>query len=152
MKTLSALSALAVLTLFATNAAPVRAQSEVGAVSPEDIAQRCTGKVREVVARCREAAATETESCVRTIRKLRAAGHPKAARHVAAHCIRSATARTDRCVDRVERICNACVDKLLTLGAFKLARRVHAVCDEAVEHLRTILQREKSAIRDALGG
>jgi len=152
MKTLSTLSALAVLALFAANTDPVCAQTSVQPVSPVDIAERCTGQVSDVVDRCREAAAAETERCVREIRELLTAGHRKAARRVAALCIRSATARTDKCVDRVQRICNACIDDLLALGAFKLARRVHAVWEEAVAELRTILQREKAAIRNAFGG
>jgi len=149
MKTLSALSTLAVLALFAANADSVYAQTAAHPVSPVDIAKRCTARVTGVVDRCREAAVGETERCVRKIRRLLAAGHRKAARRVAEYCIRSATARTDKCIDRVQRICDACIDDLLALGAFKLARRVHAVCDEAIADLRTILQREKAAIRGA---
>jgi len=152
MKTLFALSTLAVLGLFAATPAPVSAQVAVRPVSPEDIAERCTAKVNNVVDRCRDAASTETERCLRVIRKLLATGHRKAARRVARDCIQSATDRTGQCVDRVWRICDACIDKLLALGAFKLARRVHGVCEDAVEDLRAILQREKSAIRGAFGG
>lgn len=120
--------------------------------SPEDLASRCVSKVNGIVDRCQNAAAEETVECVRKIRQLLAAGREDAAHDVARKCIRSATTRTENCAKRVNRICNACIDELLELGAPQLARRVNNVCEDAISDLRTTLQREKNAIRTALGG
>lgn len=120
--------------------------------SPEDLAARCVTNVNGIVDRCQNAAAEETVECVRKIRRLLAAGREDAARDVARKCIRSATTRTENCANRVNRICNACIDELLELGAPQLARRVNNVCEDAISDLRSTLQREKNAIRTALGG
>ena len=120
--------------------------------SPEDIAARCVGNVQEVVERCQSAAADETAECVQKIRRLLADGQERAARDTARECIRSATTRTENCANRVNRICNACIDKLVSMGAAQLARRVNNVCEDAISDLRTTLQREKNAIRNAFGG
>jgi hypothetical protein len=45
-----------------------------------------------------------------------------------------------------------CIDILLDMGEPQLARRVNNACNDAIERLRSILQREKNAIRTALGG
>ncbi len=131
--------------MMATNSA--MAQS-----SPEDVAARCANRINEIVDRCQNAASDETTECVRKIRRLLADGRRKAARRVAAECIRSATARTEKCVNRVERLCNACIETLQDMGAPQLARRINNLCEEAIEDLRAILQRQKNAIREALAG
>jgi hypothetical protein len=38
------------------------------------------------------------------------------------------------------------------MGEPQLARRVNHVCEEAISQLRSLLQREKNAIRTALSG
>ena len=119
--------------------------------TPEDLAARCVKLVNKTVDRCQNAAADETKDCVRKIRRLKADGKERDARRVARECIRSATTRTENCVNRVNRICNVCIDKLVNLGAPKLARRVNNVCEDAVSDLRSTLQREKNQIRKALG-
>ncbi len=144
MKLLFAFCAAAGL-MMATNSAS--AQS-----SPEDVAARCANLINGVVERCQDAAGDETAECVRKIRRLLADGRERAARRVAADCIRSATARTRKCVSRVERLCNACIETLQDMGAPQLARRINNVCEDAVAALRTTLQREKHAIREALAG
>lgn len=144
MKLLSAFCAAACL-MAATNT--VSAQS-----SPEDVAARCVNAVNGIVDRCQDAAGDETAQCVRKIKKLLEDGRERAARRVAADCIRSATARTENCANRVKRICRTCIDTLLDMGAPHLARRVENVCEDAISDLRTTLQREKRAIRDALAG
>lgn len=120
--------------------------------SPEDTAARCVNTVNGIVDRCQNAAADETAECVRKIRRLLADGRERAARRVAAECIRSATTRTENCVNRVKRVCNACTDLLIDMGAPHLARRINHVCEDAVTTLRTTLQREKLAIRGAFSG
>ncbi|MFK7776657.1 MAG: hypothetical protein QM501_00880 [Gimesia sp.] len=120
--------------------------------SPEDIAARCVSNVNGIVDRCQDAAADETTECVRKIRRLLADGQERAARDAARKCIRSATARTEKCAKRVNRICNACIDKLVSVGASQLARRVNNVCKTAISDLRVTLQREKNMIRNAFGG
>lgn len=119
--------------------------------SPEDLAARCVSKVNSIVDRCQNAAADETTKCVNKIQRLLADGQESAAQDVAKECIRSATTRTEKCANRVNRICNACIDQLLELGAPQLARRVNNACEDAISDLRSTLQREKNAIRNALG-
>jgi len=120
--------------------------------SPEDIAARCVGNVNGIVDRCQNAAADETAECVQKIQRLLADGQERAARDAARKCIRSATTRTENCANRVNRICNACIEKLVSMGATQLARRVNNVCEDAISDLRATLQREKNAIRNAFGG
>jgi len=144
MKLLFAFCAAAGL-MMATNS--VSAQS-----SPEDVAARCANLIDGIVERCQNAAGDETAECVRKIRKLLADGRERAARRVAAECVRSATARTEKCANRVERVCDACIDTLQNMGAPHLARRINNVCDDAIATLRITLQREKHAIREALAG
>lgn len=144
MKSLLALCAAAGLMMVTSTAS--------AQVSPDDVAARCVSKINGIVDRCQSASAKETTECVKTIRRLLAVGRDRAARRVAAECIRSATARAEKCGDRVKRICDACVDTLLGMGAPQLARRVDAACDDAIESLRATLQREKTIIRNALGG
>lgn len=131
---------------FMTMTTPVSAHT-----SPEDIAARCVNNVTGVVDRCQNAAADETTECVQTIRRLLADGQERAARDAARKCIRAATARTEKCANRVNRICNACIDQLVSMGATQLARRVNNVCEDAISDLRTTLQRQKNAIRNAFG-
>ena len=120
------------------------------AKSPERIAHRCAEYVNGIVDRCRNAAADETQECVQQIRELLAEGRYEAARELAHECIRHATARTDACVDHVIEICRRCIDVLLDLGEPQLARRVANVCEDAIDELRHILEREKHAILAAL--
>jgi len=120
--------------------------------NPEDLAARCVGAMNGIVDRCQKAAADEAEECVRKIRRLLADGQEQAARRVAAECIQSATERTEKCANRVKRICDECIDQLLSLGAPQLARRVNNACEDAISDLRSTLQREKNMIRNALGG
>lgn len=144
MKNLLALCVTAVTLLFV--AQPAQAHS------PPELAKRCVHAVNSVVERCTQAAAEETHRCVAKIRRLLEEGNERAAHEVARECIQMATERTRKCVARVKRICDACVEQLLAWGEPELARRVDRVCDEAVERLRSILQREKNAIRKALEG
>ena len=120
--------------------------------APEDIAARCVGNVNGIVDRCQNAAADETAECVQLIQRLLADGQERAARDAARKCIRSATTRTENCANLVNRICNACIEKLVSMGATQLARRVNNVCEDAISDLRSTLQREKNAIRNAFGG
>lgn len=124
----------------------------VSAQSPERLAQRCVEYVNQIVNRCANAAADETHECIRTIEALLAEGNYERAREVAAECIRSATARTEHAAGLVESARVRCVNALLEMGAEELARRVSNACDDAIEQLRHLLQREKNAILDALEG
>jgi hypothetical protein len=141
------------LTLCALTAIAVSAQTDAAhAQSPQDIAARCVGEVNETVERCRRAAAAEVKECVPLIRRLVEAGEIDRARAVARKCVTSAEERTKRCVDHVHTVCRRCVALLLNLGASELARRVAFICEDAIEDLRHILQREKHAIETALQG
>ncbi|MBT5311430.1 MAG: hypothetical protein HOL38_07590 [Verrucomicrobia bacterium] len=146
MKTLLTLCAAVGVLLAASNSASAYHNS------PEDLAARCVNAVDGVVDRCTNAAADETQECVRTIRRLLSNGEVRAAHRVARECIRSATTRTENCANRVDRICLACIDILLEMGEPQLARRVNGVCEDAISQLRSLLQREKNAIRTALSG
>ncbi len=117
--------------------------------TPEDLAARCVVKIDHTVERCENAAADETADCLQQIRRLLADGQEQAARRVAADCIDSATERAEKCARYIKRLCNACIDQLVDLGATQLARRVNQVCDDAVADIRLILQREKNAIQNA---
>lgn len=145
MKLLPALCLTAGFVLFSANAATANAPS------PEEIAAGCVAKVRHTVERCTNATATETQQCVATIRRLIAGGHEAAARRVAHACIASLTNRTENCVARVKGICERCIEFLLDIGEPRLAHRVAGVCHDAVDKLRSNLQRAKGAIRRALG-
>ncbi len=144
MKTLFAFCAAAGL-MMVTNSASAHA-------SPEETAARCANIIGDIVERCQNAASEETTECVRKIRRLLADGRERAARRVAADCIRSATERTEKCGRRIKRISNACIDLLLDMGAPQLARRINNISEDAISTLRTTLQREKRAIREALAG
>lgn len=122
------------------------------AQSPERIAHRCVEHVNQIVERCTNAAADETHECIRRINELLEAGRYEAAREVAQQCIRSATARTEDCVRAVRQACERCINVLLDMGQPELARRVHNACEDAVEVLRHLLQRETNAIQNALEG
>lgn len=141
MKSLLTICAAAALMMVTSTAS---AQTD-----PDAVAARCVNKVNQVVDRCQSATSDETTECLKTIRRLLAVGRERAARRVAKECIRSLTAQTEKCADLVNRICNACIEKLQRLGAPALARRVNNVCEEAIADLRTTLQREKAAIRNA---
>lgn len=120
--------------------------------SPEDLAARCVSTVDGIVDRCQNAAADETQECLQKIRRLLAEGRERAARRVAIDCIQSAIERTEICANRVNRVCDECIDELVNLGEPQLARRVTMVCKDAISDLRSTLQREKNAIRGAFGG
>lgn len=120
--------------------------------SPKDLAARCVAEVNATVDRCQSAGADETQECVQEIRRLLADGRERAARRVAADCVESATERTEKCANRVKRICDACIEELVNLGAPQLARRVNDACKDAISDLRFMLQRQKNVIRTALEG
>tara|TARA_R110001592_G_scaffold359790_1_gene667058 strand:- start:69214 stop:69648 length:435 start_codon:yes stop_codon:yes gene_type:complete len=117
--------------------------------APDDLAARCVAKVDQTIDRCESAAADETTECLQQIRRLLADGQEQAARRVAADCIDSATERAEKCAKYIKRLCNACIDELVNLGATQLARRVNQVCEDAISDIRLILQREKNTIQNA---
>lgn len=120
--------------------------------SPKDLAARCVADVNAIVDRCQSAGTDETQECVQKIRRLLADGREQAAHRVGADCIESATERTEKCAKRVKRICDACIEELVNLGAPQLARRVNDACKDAIADLRFMLQRQQSVIRSALEG
>ncbi len=140
------LTALMVLFAFTLLGRPQQVRADHAAA----FAQECAEHVQQIVQRCQNAAAKETHECVRRINALQAQGRERAARRVARECIEQATTRTENCVEAVHKICSDCIDVLLFLGEPELARRMHNVCEDAVEKLRGILQREKQAIQAAL--
>ncbi len=142
MRLLSAFCTAAGFLLLSANTA--------SAHSPEEIAAQCVEAIHKTVERCTTTTRTRAQNCVRTIRRLRAAGQEEAARRVARECIDSLTNQTGNCVTHVKRICDRCVEFLLNIGQPRLARRVDAACDNAVERLRSSLNRAKNAIRSAL--
>jgi hypothetical protein len=142
MKFLSSLCTTAGLVLLSANSA--------SAHSPEEIAARCVETIHKAVERCTTATAAETQRCVITIRRLRAAGNERAAHRVARECVESLTNRMRNCVTHIQGHCDRCVEFLLNIGQPKLARRVDAACDAAVAKLRDNLNRAKNAIRSAL--
>ena len=143
MKFLSSLCTVAGLVLLSANSASAHS-------SPEEIAARCVETIHKAVERCTTATATETQLCVRTIRRLRAAGNERAAHRVARECVESLTNRTINCVTHIQGHCDRCVEFLLNIDRPKLARRVDAACDAAVAKLRDNLNRAKNAIYSAL--
>ena len=118
--------------------------------SPEAVAKRCADKVEQVVARATNAAEEETHECVRQINALQEQGRHEAAAELARECIRNATQRTENAAEYVTELCDRCIVHLLELDAPQLARRIHNLCEDAIETLRAILQRETNAILDAL--
>jgi hypothetical protein len=122
------------------------------AQSPERLAHRCVEYVNSIVERCANAAADETHQCIREINALLEAGRYEAAVEVARECIRSATARTEHAAGLIESARTRCINILLEVGEVELARRVSNACDDALEQLRHLLQREKNAIQNALEG
>ena len=149
MKTLLALCVTTGLLLSASSTASA---SDSIDLSPDEIAARCVNAIHDVVDRCANAAAEETKRCVRKIRQLLADGQKEEAHRVARECIESATMRTRNCGERIEWICDRCIHILLEMGEPTLARRVNNACEDAIEWLLSILEREKDAIRTALGG
>lgn len=143
MKILSALCVAAGFAALSANVAQ--------AASPEDVAARCVGAVNATVERCTNATASETQECVMKIRRLLAAGRERAAHRVARACVESLTNQAGNCSAHIKRICDHCVEFLLNVGEPELARRVDGACDDAVEKLRSNLQRAKGVIRSALG-
>lgn len=117
---------------------------------PQDVAERCANKVEQVVERATNAARDETRECVRKINALQGQGRDEAAKKVARECIANATQRTRNAVRYTNAVCDECIEVLLRLDAPRLARRINNLCEEAVETMRVILQREKNAILDAL--
>ncbi len=124
--------------------------STATAQDPVDIAQRCARRVNQLVQRCDNAAAEATSECVRKINALQNAGREEAAKEVAEQCIRKATQRARNCAAAVESVCDECIDVLLEMGEPQLARRLNNICEDALEHIRTTLQRQKNIIREAL--
>lgn len=118
--------------------------------SPEDVANRCAARVEQIVERATNAAKDETRVCVRKINALQDQGRDEAAKNVARECITNATQRTRNAVRYVNAVCDECIEVLLRLDAPRLARRINHLCEEAVETLRVILNREKNVILDAL--
>ena len=118
--------------------------------SPENLAARCVAELEEIRQRNEIAAADQTEACVRTINALQAQGRDEAAIQVARQCVSAARERTEDAASLANRICNACVDQLLSLGYPDLARRVNHKCDSVLENLRSVLQRQIFAIKQAL--
>lgn len=120
------------------------------AQNPDEIAARCLNAMQQVVDRDAAIAAEETHECVRRINALQEAGRQDAARQVARTCLTHATERSQQAAQRIRRICHECVEVLVRLGAPELARRVERGCEQAIEQLRHILQRQRNAIEQAL--
>ena len=120
--------------------------------NPVDAAQRCVARVNHIVERCENAAADETQECIRKIRRLLEAGHRDRAVAVARDCIQSARQRTRNCIAEVRDVCGECIDYLLSVGAERLARRVRNACGDAIEDLENLLERQENAIQQALNG
>ncbi len=121
-----------------------------GARGSEELAQRCAQQVQQTIERATIAAAEETRECVRQIVELQRQGRHEAAIQVARECLRRATARTENAAAYVNQICDRCIAELLDRGEPMLARRIDQLCDEAIATLRSILQRQREAILEAL--
>lgn len=134
-----------VAVLLAT-ASPTFAQDDPAEV----IARRCVARVDRAVDRNRNVAAEKTAACLETIRGLLAAGNERRAILEARRCIDAAEDRAEASAIIVNRVCTECRQTLRELGAFELAARVDNVCDDAIAELRTILQRQKNALTNAL--
>lgn len=124
--------------------------SSVSASTPEDLAARCVQKVQQVVDRATQASQDETEKCLRRIRFLLAQGDYEGAVAVALDCIASAEERTIKAAGLIDELCERCVNALREMGEPRLALRVENFCNEAIEKLRTLLQRQKMVLRNAL--
>ncbi|MDX1968306.1 MAG: hypothetical protein SFV23_14105 [Planctomycetaceae bacterium] len=118
--------------------------------SSEALAARCIHEVEQVVVRAANAAADETEQCVRTINALQDQGRDAAAEQVAADCLRAATGRARNAARFITRICNVCVETLIDRDEIELARRVNSACEDGIAALRQLLERETAAISEAL--
>jgi cellobiose-specific phosphotransferase system component IIA len=138
---------LAVMTAISTLAPTANAH-----VNPEEVAHRCVHQVDQILDRCENAAASETQECLKAIRRYRAAGRRDLAIQTARECIQAARERTRHCISAVRDVCTRCIDWLLAHGADRLAARVRNVCADAIEHLENLLKRQENAIRQALDG
>lgn len=116
------------------------------------VARRCVGRVEQAVERNRNIAAEKTRECLQDIRRLLAAGNEDRAIAVGRRCIAAAEDRAEASADVVNELCDECLAILRELEADGLGPRVQNVCDEAILELRSILQRQRSAIEGALSG
>jgi len=117
---------------------------------PAQTAARCVTQINQIVDRCTNAAANETQECVRQINRLQELGRDEAAIQVAREFDHSARQRTRKCIAAIREICTECVDFLLNVGERDLAARVRWNCSDAISSVESILARETSAIQAAL--
>ncbi len=121
-----------------------------GAGASERMAQLCAQHVEQTVQRATLAATEETRECVRRIVALKEQGQHDEALRLARECMQRATNRTEKAVEYVTQICNRCIAALLAHDEPELARRIDRLCSEAIATLRSLLQRQRNAIHDAL--
>lgn len=140
---------VALFTLTAAICLPATARAHT---DPEDVARRCVHRVDQILERCENAAAQETQDCLQAIRRYLNAGRRDLAIRTARECVNSARERTRRCTQEVRDVCTECIDWLLLHGADRLAARVRRVCADAIEQLEMMLERQENAIREALAG
>jgi hypothetical protein len=120
--------------------------------NPVEAAQRCLARVEQLVSRCENVAAEETQRCLHEIRRLKADGQDEAAIEVARECVARSRQRTRLCSAEIREICTRCIDYLLQFGLEDLAHRIRYNCGAAIDQLETIHARVENAIQQALNG
>ncbi len=114
---------------------------------PERIARRCAEAVNRIADRCVAANGETARRCIRHINELLEAGDVEGARRAAHRCLNVIEERSDDCVAEIHQRCRECIRVLVRLGEPELARRLHHICEEAVERVRHSQRRASNAIR-----
>jgi hypothetical protein len=135
----------AVLTAVLSSALTAQAH-----LNPAEVAERCVHRIDRIADRAENAIAEDTQECVEEIRLLIRTGRVEAAHEVARQCHNDAREVVRRASAEIRETCSECVRYLVNVGANQLARRVYDHCDDVLDDLESLLDRQQQILADAL--
>ncbi|MDE0866899.1 MAG: hypothetical protein OSA98_24230 [Rubripirellula sp.] len=117
----------------------------------ESTAGRCVAEIQNTVDRSASVVADRTAETIVLINRLLACGRVEAAIAAGRECVDQTRQDLRLASNHIDGVANDCIRKLVRMGEYQLARRVHNARNAAFRQLESFLERQKLALSDAFG-
>jgi hypothetical protein len=124
--------------------------SNTARADAESIAARCVTEVQNTVSRVEFIVAQRTTDTVRLIKRYLSVGRVEEAIAAARQCVDQTKDDMRAAAQYITRVCDHCINKLLRMEEYQLARRVAYACDSAIGKFSGLLDRQELVLADAL--
>ncbi|MDG2221301.1 MAG: hypothetical protein P8L85_07980 [Rubripirellula sp.] len=117
----------------------------------EALAARTFSNIRDTVDRVEWNMADQTGDTVDLIRRLLNAGRVEAAIAAARSCVQQSRENARAAASYINQVADRGIRSLVSRMEFELARRVDHARNAAIDHLKSLLDRQEQVLSDALG-